>query len=238
MTSMTRTILCSILALAACGESSQEAPPPAAPPPPAQHEDTSPKLAVTQELGSIDPGEVQKVWDRLESTFLACKKSGMERVQYLHGDLKFFLRVGTDGHVKWAYFEDSTLGDRDTERCVLDAVTQAQWPKPIGGDAEIRNSLGFDPEGRPPTPWSQDKIEKLLDKNGKDLAKCKHGIKGQFHITMYVEPHNKKEGKVQAVGASIPNKDAGEKIDCIVEEIKSWKVPSPGSWGAKVDFRF
>jgi hypothetical protein len=233
---MRTTLLLFAMFVPACGGSQPEAKAPE----PAQEAPKPvdrPKLAVAQELGSIDPGDVQKTWNRLSSQFDACRKQGTDRVEYLNGDVKFFVRVGPDGATKWAYFEDSTLGDRDTEKCMLDVVMRATWPKPDGGDAEVRNSFGFDPSGRVPTSWSSDKIAGLLGKNDKDLLKCKAGLKDTVHVTIYVEPHNHKEGKVQAAGASVPTKGADEKIDCILHEVKSWKMPSPGSWAAKVDFR-
>jgi hypothetical protein len=223
------------LVLVGCGGSKPEVKEPE-PEPVAQHEATGPKLAVAQELGSIDPGEVQKAWNRLQGDFDRCRKTGQERIEYIHGDMKFFIRVGQDGGVKWTYLEDSNLGDRDTEKCLLDVITRARWPKPEGGDAEIRNSLGFDADGRPPSPWSTDKIAALLGKNDRDLRKCKGRERATFHVTLYVTP-NHKDGKVQAIGVSAPVKDASDAIECIIGEVKGWKLPSPGSWGAKVEFR-
>ena len=220
----------------ACGGATQETKEPEVAPPPAR-EPERPKLAVAQELGSIDAEQVQKTWNRLRIDFDNCRKSGQERVEYLHGDVKFFIRVGPDGAVKWTFLEDSTLGDRDTEKCLLGVITATAWPKPEGGDAEVRNSFGFDPDGRPPAAWSTDKIAAILGKNDKDLHKCKGHEKATFHVTLYVAPSSHKDGKVQAVGASVPSKDGAEKLDCIVGEVKGWKMPSPGSWGAKVEFK-
>ncbi len=225
----------SCVSASACGGSNQEAKEPE-PVVATTREPERPKLAVAQELGSIDPDQVQKIWNRLRPDFDNCRKSGLERVEYLHGDAKVFLRVGPDGAAKWTFLEESNLGDRDTEKCLLGVITATSWPKPEGGDAEVRNSIGFDPEGRPPASWSTDKIAAILGKNDKDLHRCKGSLKATFHVTLYVAPHHK-DGKVQAVGVSVPSKDGAEKIDCIVGEVKSWKMPSPGSWGAKVEFR-
>jgi hypothetical protein len=223
-----------LLGLAAACAPKEEAKPVLAPEPPRRHE--GPKLAVQQELGSIDPGDVQRAWSGLQAAFLGCKKRGTARVEYLAGDVKFFLRLGPNGRVKWSYLEDSTLGDRETEKCLLDVLAGAQWPKPEGGDAEVRNSLGFDPDGRAPNAWSSDKLASLLGKNDRDLVRCKKGLKEPMHVTLYIEPHNK-EGRVQAVGVSLPAKGAEDAIDCVVNEVKGWKVPSPGSWAAKVEFK-
>ncbi len=219
----------------ACGGGTQEPKAPAAEPEPPKHVDR-PTLSVQQELGSIDPADVQKTWNRLQGDFSTCRKRGAERIEYLHGDAKFFVRVGPDGTAKWSYLEDSNIGDHETEKCLLDAIAQAKWPKPYGGDAEVRNSIGFDPDGRAPASWPTDKIASVLGKNDKDLQKCKAGAKGTVHVTLYVQP-NHKEGKVAAVGAATPSKDGSTSIECIVNEVKSWKMPSPGSWAAKVEFR-
>jgi hypothetical protein len=236
MNGMAKGSLAALLALAAaCGGAAPEAkaPEPVTAPPP---EPERPKLAVAQELGSIDADEVQRTWKRLRADFDGCRKAGQERVEYLHGDAKFFIRVGPDGAVKWTFLEDSTLGDRETEKCLLGVITATPWPKPEGGDAEVRNSFGFDPDGRPPASWSSDKIAAILGKNDKDLHRCKGHEKATFHVTLYVAPSHK-DGKVQAVGATVNSKDGADKIDCIVGEVKSWKMPSPGSWGAKVEFK-
>jgi hypothetical protein len=226
-----------VLLAGGCGGSKEE--PKVPEPEPESSRQTStfaPKPSITQELGSMDPEAAQRTWNTLQASFDTCRRQGMQRVEYLHGDVKFFVRVGQDGRTRWAYYEDSTIGDRETETCLMDAVKAASWPRPSGGDAEVRNSFGFDPEGRAPASWTSDRIASVLGKNDTDLLKCKKGLRAEVHVTMYVEAH-KKEGKVQAVGASVAAKDADEKIECILNEVRSWKLPSPGSWAAKVEFR-
>jgi hypothetical protein len=229
-------IFAGALLLCACGGNT---PPPSAPelePVPVPSRPPPKELSVSQELGSLDPSAVERTWNDLRADFEACRQRGVKSVEVLDGDVKLFARVGADGTTRWAMLEDSTLGDRDTEKCMVDAIMQARWPKPVGGEGETRNTFGFDPSGRPATAWSADRIGAVLGKNERDLMKCKRGVRGSFHVTVYVEPH-KKEGRVQSVGVAAPSKEAVEKIDCIVDEVKSWKMPSPGSWVAKVDFR-
>ena len=43
-------------------------------------------------------------------------------------------------------------------------------------------------------------------------------------------------GKFKAIGAAAPNKEAAEKVDCIVDALKPLDLPSPGSYPAKVTF--
>ncbi|MCW5836166.1 MAG: AgmX/PglI C-terminal domain-containing protein [Labilithrix sp.] len=147
---------------------------------------------IEQELGSIDQRAVERKFDDLQSKLEVCHKQGRDRVEYLSGDVKVFMRVGKDGRVRYSWFEESTLGDRDTEKCILDLFAATDWPKPQGGEAEVRNGFGW-PGGseRAPTPWGPEKIIGALDDDKdakKGVEKCKSGVSGEFHVTAYVEP--------------------------------------------------
>jgi hypothetical protein len=247
--------------LAACaGTPEPKAPEPEPEPPKQERPKHGP--SVSQELGSIDEAATKKTFERLTSKMVDCQKEGIRRLEYLAGDVKFFLRIGQDGRVRYAYLEDSTLGDRDTEKCILGVLNDAQWPRPEEGEAEVRNGMGFDSaDARPPTDWPSDKIALVLAKQSDEALKCKEGVKGSFRVTAYVVPgapegehaekndkkgrgkhagnHAKehgKEGHVEAVGVAPPNKDGEAKVDCIVDAVKEWHMPSPGSYAAKVTF--
>ncbi len=235
------TLLCfasaALFAVACGGETPPAKEPEAAAPTHAPRPARRSGLSVSTELGEIDQAATEKTFQGLQSQLGTCFKSGLTRVDYLGGDLAFFLRVGADGHAKYAYLEESSLGDRETERCMLHVVTGTQWPKPDGGEAEVRKKVGFDPPGdvRAPASWSSDRIAAVLGKSGDKAAQCKQGASGTYSVTAYVEPDGK-GGKVHAVGVAVPNKDADDKVDCIVEAVKSMKMPSPGSYAAKVTF--
>ncbi|MFO0664675.1 MAG: AgmX/PglI C-terminal domain-containing protein [Polyangiaceae bacterium] len=195
--------------------------------------------SVSQELGSIDPKAADKVFQKLQGDLMNCQKDGLSRVDVLSGDVKFFVRIGHDGRARYAYLEETTLGDRATEKCMLDVVMRGNWPQPEGGDeAEARKSYGFDPASvREPTAWSADKVAGAVGKHEGELKKCTRGATG-FKVTAYVAPVGDagKEGKALSVGVSTPNKEALDRTDCIVEAVKGMKFPSPGSYPAKVTF--
>jgi len=137
--------------------------------------------------------------------------------------------------VQYGYFEDSTVGDRETEKCILGVLQAASWPKPQGGEAEVRKSFGFDAPGdvRAPTDWSADKIAAAIGKAQSKIDDCKAGVSGTFKGAAYVVPDGK-HGKVQAAGLAAPSKDGADKIDCLVGVVQSLELPSPGSYPAKV----
>ena len=214
--------------------------------PPPEHVDPAPTATQTssfrgpvthQELGSIDDRAVSNTFQDLSVQFESCQKSGLRHLAYLSGRVKFFMRVGEDGKTKWTYVEESSLGDYDTEKCMIDIIENAQWPKPIGGDATVERDLTFDPtDARQPADWAPDKIAASLGKHKKDLDKCVDAApSAKFSVTAYVEPHGK-EGKVAAVGVSTNNKEGQAQAKCVVDAVRSIKMPSPGSYAAKVTF--
>jgi hypothetical protein len=262
--------LVSLVSLVGCGSS----PPPKVEEPVKEERSQSsgPKLQMSQELGSIDERKVEQTFASLVSgTLENCHKQGRDRVEYLTGDVKVFLRIDGNGRVKYGFFEDSTLGDRETEKCIMGVFNSTNWPKPEGGEAEVRSGFGWGPGGeREPTAWSSDKVTTaLVDAKDvkKDVDKCKRGINGDFRVTAYVEAddgdgagaggggkHHKAKpaakpkpkpskgaaketgGRFKAIGIAPPNKEGAEKVDCLVDALKSLDLPSPGSYAAKVTF--
>jgi hypothetical protein len=232
--SVSTSVVVSAALVAACGG----APPPPPPEPPhaeapVQHP-SRPVLKTRSELGSIDPAAVKKAFTALDGAFMDCQKHALGRVEVLSGSAKFFLRVGEDGSAKYAYLEDSELGDRDTEKCLLDAVTGASWPRPDGGEAEVRYGMELPLQAtRPANDWASEKVTSALAKHGEAIDRCKAGAAGTFRATMYVGTG----GKVLAAGVAASTRDAAGKADCLSEALVKMKgLPSPGSWPAKVSF--
>jgi len=223
------------LAFVGCGGAEPPPKEPEPPPPPPVHH--GPKLNVQTELGQIDPAKTEATWTKIQPALMRCYQDGQKGLEYLGGDVKFFLRVGQDGSARYVFLTDGTLGDRKTERCMLDLALGTSWPAPEGGEAEVQKSMGFDPPGnvRAPSDWASDKVSSALEAHGADVSKCKAGVSGTFRMTAYVEPQGK-AGRVAAVGVAPPNKDGEGKADCLVEVVKKMKMPSPGSYAAKVSF--
>lgn len=222
-----------LLALGACG--GQEPPPKQAAPPVPEQPRAVPLVAKTSsELGSVDPAAVKGAFVELNDKFGDCQKRALERVEVLAGSVKFFVRIASDGIAKWAYLEESEIGDRDTEKCLVDAVMAARWPKPEGGEAEARYSMELPLQTtRPPNAWRSDKVAEILGKHGEAIDKCKAGDGAAFRATIYVGPG----GKVLSAGVAVPSKGAEEKADCLAKALLKMKgLPSPGSWPAKVSF--
>lgn len=194
--------------------------------------------SVSNELGEIDQKDAERAFASAEGAIAACHKKGLARIEYLAGDIGFLVRLGEDGKVRYVVVESSSLGDRATERCMVDALVAAKWPTPTGGEAEARKMLSFTPgDAREPSQWQAERVAAVVKDRSDAVDACKKGGSAQYHVTAYVEPAGK-EGKVQALGVAASSPEAFAAADCVVDALKSAKMPSPGSYAAKVTFEF
>jgi hypothetical protein len=222
------------ICLPGCGGSE---PPPEAPTEQAvQHRATRPKssMSVSGQLGSLDDRAVDRKFGALLPRFQSCIGEGMGRVEFLGGHLRFLVRIREDGSIKWAYVAESTVGDRDTEKCMLAAIRGAIWPPPIDGEGQAEKSFDFEPspDVRDAVPWSADRVASALSSGRSKLAQCTHGARGRYRATAYVQTN----GSVIAAGVAPPDERGEQNADCIANALKEMKFPSPGSWPAKVSF--
>lgn len=193
------------------------------------------KLAMSSEIGGLNEDRVNAIFEKSMAGLERCINTGAERVEFLGGSVSFFLKIGPRGRIEHAHLEKSTIGDRETERCMLETLRSKKWPKPVGGDHGLaRKSFDFDPPNdvRPPTDWDGEQLEKTLGKLSGKISSCKNGSGGNFEATMYVST----DGSVLAVGVTPPDEPGEEAVDCLVSALKQATFPSPGSWPAKVTF--
>lgn len=210
--------------------------------PPAKTADDQPQTderrgggpSVSSEIGGLDEEKVNAAFESSLTGLERCLHQGASRVEFLGGSVAFFVKIDVQGKVDGAYLEKSTLGDRDTEKCMLGALRSKKWPKPVGGEHGLaRKSFDFDPPNdvRPPADYDQDHLGKALDKISNKVASCK-SAKGSYEATIYVAT----DGSVLSAGVTPPNEDGEESVDCLVSTLKGASFPSPGSWPAKVTF--
>jgi hypothetical protein len=192
-----------------------------------------PGMQASSEIGGLNEEEVEAAFSSSVGGLKRCLSRGAERVEFLGGSVSFFLKIDSGGKVHHAHLEHSTLGDRTTERCMLDALRAKSWPKPVGGDHGLaRKSFSFDPPNdvREPTFWEERDAAPGLKKLADDVSKCKDGRPGAYEATFYVGT----DGKVLAAGVTPPNEDGDAAVDCLVSMLEAASFPSPGSWPAKV----
>lgn len=190
--------------------------------------------SVSSELGEIDQADAERAFAAAQPALSGCHRQGLGKLEVLAGDIQFLVRVGEDGTARYVLVEDSTLGDRATEKCMSGVLANSRWPVPSGGEAEARKSFSFTPgDAREPNEWASSKVEAAVGEKRGALESCGSG----FHITGYVDP-NGKDGKFTALGVSSRSVEANTRLDCVVDALRGAKLPSPGSYTAKVSFDF
>ncbi|UQA58668.1 AgmX/PglI C-terminal domain-containing protein [Polyangium aurulentum] len=186
------------------------------------------------EIGGMEEAKVQSAFERTSGKLTACFTEGTKRIPFLGGDVRFALRVGKDGTARVAYLKESTLGDRETEACMLGAVRAASWPAPVGGKEGLaEGGFSFDPSAdeRPAVALDADKLGKELPKAKDAIARCRSSVGGgPVKVTMYIGTN----GKPIAVGLSSADDKGEEAASCIVDALREMKFPSPGSYAGKV----
>jgi len=192
-------------------------------------------MAASAEIGALDQGKVTKVFKGVGGELQRCLADGAKRNEFEGGDIGFIVKIDKDGKVAHAHAEQSTLGDRATEKCMLDVLGRKKWPAPEGGDIGLaRNSYSFDMpnDTRPPTAWGADRVQKTLSDIGSKIGACKNGASARLSITVYVNP----EGAAISAGVAGADDAVESAADCVVSVLKEAKFDSPGSWPAKVSF--
>ena len=229
-------VACAVLSLAvypACGGNE---PAPKEPEPTVEaHEDESSQVSMSAEIGGLSEEKVDKTFQRALPDFQKCLDDGAKRVEFLGGSVSFFIKIDSRGKVDHAHLEKSTIGDRDTEKCLLDSLRGKRWPKPVGGlHGLARKSFDFDPPNdvRAPTSWDGDRVSDAVSKLSRKVSACKKSDKGAFEATVYVGT----DGTVMAAGVTPPDEAGESDVDCLVDALKGASLPSPGSWPAKVTF--
>lgn len=206
--------------------------------PPPRHSDAkrgSDEVSVSSEVGAMDEDAVNRVFEKAQSGLTNCLRKGASRVELLGGDVAFFVGINLSGQAEDARLEHSTLGDRDTEACMIAVLKARSWPKPVGGrKGQVHKSYSFDMpnEARPPVEWSADDVEDTLKKLHKHANKCTGGGSGTYQVTAYIDTR----GSAISVGVAPPDTASDSKLDCLIEVVKSAKFKSPGSYPAKVSF--
>jgi hypothetical protein len=198
----------------------------------AREESAPDSLNVEGLRGTLSQQEIQNALEPRMPKFSRCVQKRSSSVEWVSGSMAFEFLVSTDGSVARVFPRESSMGDRDTERCMLDIAKGTRFPRPHGGEAEFGWSLEvpLDSDIREPVAWSAGEAGSVIGERTSELtSQCGSG---PFALTAYVDV----EGKVVAVGGSAPDEARAGQLDCVTQAVQEWVFPSPGSYAAKLQF--
>jgi hypothetical protein len=187
-------------------------------------------MGVSSEIGALDETKTTATFERLSNKLTGCLTKGTERIPYLSGDVRFVVRISETGAAKWAFVKDSTIGDRKTEDCMLSALTNANWPKPVGGEGIAEKDFSWPAQERPPVEWSPAQLGKALQQAKPALSSCRASSGARaLKVTLYVDVH----GKPAGIGVSSSDEKGEKAAACVVSALERLTFPKPGSYAAK-----
>jgi hypothetical protein len=206
---------------------------------------------VTAEIGGLPPEGVAKTFRRAKDKIFTCFSAGVQRVPFMGGAVRFWVKVDTNGKFMHAHLERSDLGDRATEQCLLDVLMGYKWPLPVGGEvgvATFEMSFEHAPDIQPPLPWTEDKVAQVVEALAEPIEECKFGLPGEFTATAYVkrevqaaaggaEAESRNVGKAITASATPPDEAGEMAIDCIAKVLREATYPDPGEQPVKVSFK-
>ena len=189
-------------------------------------------------LGSMAQATIRRAMSERANAFIECFTQRYDALPVLGGAATLSFRVRGDGRVRWVHLVNSTVGDRQTERCVLRIAAAMRFsPGPVGGDAEFQDTveLPAPDDVRAPVSWQPARLRATLRSSGTSLRSC--NVPGDsLRVTVYVDPG----GTAAAVGAAFvprdPEEDSQAALDCVTQMVARWPFPDPGSYSAMVTF--
>jgi hypothetical protein len=161
---LSRCSLCALLlhlSIGACARAPTRGSTRAAPLQPERSSSAPPdSFAVSGLRGTLSQLEIQRTLEPKLPKLLRCVEQRLASVEVLAGKISFSFHVATNGHVVSVSPNQSELGDREAERCMLQIAEAAVFPEPHGGEADFAWPLEvpLDPDVRPPVELRSDVV--------------------------------------------------------------------------------
>jgi hypothetical protein len=188
-----------------------------------------PEVSITGLMGGIDPHSIERALGPRMDELARCVEARRSEDVPLGGRVRLGLRIATDGGLRRALLLESTIGDRDAERCILGVVGATRFRAPSGGEAEA--SWTFDLETGEHVAWDARRVRGAIERGRARVARSCGEIDG-VRVTAWVGAR----GRVLRAGASAPDVERDEAIDCVLDAISRWRMPDPRGRTARVTF--
>jgi hypothetical protein len=174
--------------------------------------------------GTLNKDDVHQTMEARQNELDACIHESRRRLRLVSGTIKFSFKVDAEGVVEDVHPTESTIGHYTLESCILRVLSETVFPKP-DGSASARFDWGLTVEpatARAPDPIEPDVLDKVLDKHASEVREaCETKKRERFTVTAYIN----RRGKVVSAGALAEPADAAEKLECVLDGIKSLRMP-------------
>ena len=192
--------------------------------------DAPSSIGFESEVGGLPEEAMGRAFASLGKNVEGCVSEGYAHVDSLGGHVKIALRIDTSGNATSVFLSESALGDRPTEKCIIDAAKQMSWPHAVGGVGVAQATYDTTP-AKDRATWDEKKVRPAIAQARAQAARCKQSSGSDFVVTAYV----RSDGRVQAAGLSMSSAEADEAADCIVAAVRKVRFGYPGK-EAKLTF--
>ncbi|HKP59146.1 MAG TPA: AgmX/PglI C-terminal domain-containing protein [Polyangiales bacterium] len=183
------------------------------------------KIKVHGLTGTLNKGDVHQTMEARQNLFDACIQESRRTLRWVSGGIKFAFKVDGEGRIMELRPLASTIGHRDLERCLTEAVLSTQFPKPSGrATAEFTWGMAVDPATQKSFDEAKAKImARVARKEAKEtFGSCEiKRRKARFRITAYIAAG----GHLLSAGAVPTPFTAEDKVDCVLDQFSKWHMP-------------
>ncbi len=191
----------------------------------ASDENASSDMTTTGITGSLNRGDVHQVMETRTDALMQCVAKRPRRLRWVGGRIDFRIKVGRCGEVLEVRPTRSTVGYRGLELCLIEVMARTRMPPPEGRlDTDLEWGMNVEPQfGREPEPMDPADLKDALKAYAAETYEtCEVQRRTRFEVTAYVG----RRGRVLSASA-VPNTSrADDKLDCVLEQIEKWQLPS------------
>jgi len=178
--------------------------------------------------GTLNKGDVHQTMEARQDAFDVCILESRRTVRWVSGAIKFGFRVDAEGRISELRPLSSTIGHRELEQCLTDAVMSTQFPKPAGrATAEFNWGMSVDSVAQRAFEETSSKSSKPFARLARKEARELFGTceikrrRARFRVTAYVAAG----GRLLSAGAVPMPATADDKVDCVLEQFGKWHLP-------------
>jgi TonB family protein len=179
-------------------------------------------MHVDSELGVLDTEDVQATMQEHFDDIRACYGRAGKAQRYAEGRVLLRFNVKGDGAAEDVLVLESTLGNYEVERCLVEVGRRIAFPAPLGGKpTNFEYPVEFRSTNQVPVLDIEGlKVEHDLSVLLPQLAVCGQLASESVSAVVYIEP-NGFPGSVGLAAKGSLDEDAG---DCVVQTIRRWRM--------------
>jgi TonB family protein len=179
-------------------------------------------MHVDSELGVLETEDVQATMQEHFDDIRACYGRAGKAQRYAEGRVLLRFNVKGDGTAEDVLVVESTLGNYEAERCLVEVGRRIAFHAPLGGKpTNFEYPVEFRSTNQVPVlDIDGVKVEHDLSIFLPQLAACGQLASESVSAIVYIEP-NGFPGSVGLSGKASLDEDVG---DCVVQTIRRWKM--------------